>query len=215
MAKRRGQGWVPKVVTPSGVLVCVGPNSLKYLASRSTWRTPGLAISPRAIFSRVLKGTPLPSDTDGHEPLVDCRAESTNSKMESDMTDHANPRYGVTQPGNGFCGRLTYVAMGRPTKETPRVQTPADIIGAIIADNVVDLLGKCFPGRTQTDQIEALARRSGVSKETIRRIIKRDVSPRVDNLHQIATALSTTAAALLQSQRSSPAKESHLARIST
>ncbi len=105
--------------------------------------------------------------------------------------------------------------MGRPKKERPKVQTPADIIGAIISDNILELLPKCFPAhRHQTQQIEALAARSGVSKETIRRIIKCDVSPRVDNLHQIATAMSTTAAALLESQpREQPSQSEATRRV--
>lgn len=161
--------------------------------------TPGLEISPLAIFSRVRSGTPLPDATAGQEPLADCSASITKSKIESDMATDRNPIYGVKQPGNGFGSRIAYAPMGRPKKPAAPVRTPKDAIGEILATNVRELMERVYRGETnETDRSERLAKASGVSKETIRRILTRDVSPRLDNIQMLAIALGTTTSDLLR-----------------
>src|SRR6185312_10300116 len=51
--------------------------SRKYLASRSTCRTPGFLVCSLAIFSSVRRGTPLPAATSGHEPFLAFSSAST------------------------------------------------------------------------------------------------------------------------------------------
>lgn len=209
--QQRRQGWVPREVTPEGKKVpalfrgrpsAAHTDSRKYFASRSMCKTPGLDISPRAIFSRVLRGTPLPEETVGQEPLVDFRPRKTKSKIESVMAEHANPRCGVTQPGNGLGSRVAYSSMGRPRKQPRPVRTPKDVIGEILASNVRRLMCAVYRDREhETAQIEALANSSGISKETIRRILARDVSPRIDNVQMLAIALGATAGDLLQPKK--------------
>lgn len=213
MAKRPGQRWVPRVVTLAGKKVPAritgfgstsGEHSRKYLASRSTCKTPGFEISPLAIFSKVLRGTPLADETLGHVPLLDCSSRNTNSKIESGMAKHPNPVSGVTQPGNGFRSRIGYRPMGRPKNQPRPVRTPKDVIGEILAVNIRNLMSEVY--RTQeheTARIAALASSSGVAKETIRRILARDVSPRVDNVQMLAMALGVTVGELLQPRKQS------------
>lgn len=212
------QRWVPRVVTPSGKKVLarfkacesllVG-DSRKYFASRSICSTPGLEISPLAIFSRVRKGTPLPEETAGQDPLADCSAPNTKSKIESAMATNRNPIFGVKQPGNGFCSGIAYAPMGRPRKPPAPVRTPKDVIGQILAANIRELMEEVYSAESnETERSQKLANASGVSKETIRRILGREVSPRLDNIQMIAIALGTDTANLLSPAKSSNAVSS-------
>ncbi len=92
--------------------------------------------------------------------------------------------------------------MPRPKKKLPPVRVQKDILLEIIASNIRELMNRKWAGQatTETKKIAALSGLSGVGKETIRKILVREQSPRVDNLHSIAMALGTSAAALLQSQ---------------
>lgn len=114
--------------------------------------------------------------------------------MESVMDSEHNPIDGTTQPGSGVVSPLRYVRMGRP----PKISTPKDIIGQVLSENIAQWLPVTFPrAPNRTAQIEALAKRSGVAEETIRRIMTGEVSPRLDNIDAIARALGTTASKLL------------------
>jgi transcriptional regulator with XRE-family HTH domain len=209
--RRPLQRWVPRVVTSSGRKVLArcsaalstdDVDSRKNLARRSICSTPGFEISPLAIFSKVRSGTPLPEETAGQDPLVDCNPRNTKSNMESGMAEHANPRSGVTQPGNGFRSRIAYPVMGRPRNQPRPVRTPKDVIGAILASNIRRLMAEVYRSQAnETAQIAELARSSGIAKETIRRILARDVSPRIDNVQMLAIALGSTASDLLEPNR--------------
>jgi len=81
---------------------------------------------------------------------------------------------------------LTYPHMGRP--KTPSL--PTDVIGQIFRDRVLELMPRVFPrARNETEQIKALASRSGVGGETIRAALKGERSPRLVAVDAIARAL--------------------------
>lgn len=76
--------------------------------------------------------------------------------------------------------------------------TPGDVIGALLAENIIDRLSDAFPrAATETAQIEALAKRSGVGEETIRGIMRLERSPRLETIDAIARALGTSASELI------------------
>ena len=125
------------------------------------------------------------------------------------MAEHANPRFGVKQPGNGFCSRIAYPQMGRPRKAARPVRTPKDVIGEILASNIRRRMAEAYRSQpTETAQIEALASATGIAKETIRRILIRDVSPRLDNVQMIAIALGATVAEMLEPGKASESEQS-------
>jgi transcriptional regulator with XRE-family HTH domain len=111
------------------------------------------------------------------------------------MPQHANPDFGFMQPDNGAGSFLRFQRMaGRPKK----VVTPKDIIGKILLDNIAARMKVAFPKAvTEKAQIEALSSRSGVGKETLRKILKAEQSPKIDTVDKIARAFGSTAAVML------------------
>lgn len=100
------------------------------------------------------------------------------------MGTHDKPIYWFAQPTCGADPPLPSTDMGRP-------QNPVYLTGtaAVVARNITIRLPGAFPeAPNQTAQIKLLAKRSGVAAETIRRILKGEVSPRLDNLDAIAQA---------------------------
>jgi transcriptional regulator with XRE-family HTH domain len=98
------------------------------------------------------------------------------------------PIFWSMQPTYGAALSLTLEDMGRPQKH-------AELTGvaSILARNILLRLPGAFPSATnQTGQIKLLAKKSGVAAETIRRILKGEVSPRLDNLEAIARAFGTS-----------------------
>lgn len=84
--------------------------------------------------------------------------------------------------------------MGRP--KTPTL--PQDLIGSLLRDRILELMPQAFPtAENETDQILALAKRSGVGRETIRAALKGERSPRLVAVDAIARALGLSVAELL------------------
>lgn len=84
--------------------------------------------------------------------------------------------------------------MGRP--KTPSL--PGDLIGKLFRDRILELMPQAFPAaENETDQIAALASRSGVGKETIRAALKGERSPRLVAVDAIARALGMSVSELL------------------
>lgn len=107
-----------------------------------------------------------------------------------------SPVYGFMQPENGMVLSLRSALMGagRPQKAV----TPKDIISQILIDNVEARWRAVFPhAGSDKDRLEALSRRSGVGKETLRMMMKGVQSPRIDTVDKVARALGTTCASLL------------------
>lgn len=87
------------------------------------------------------------------------------------------------------------MTVGRPQK----VVTPKDIIGQILIDNIEARWYRAFPlASTHKERLEALAKRSGVGKETLRKMMKGDQSPRIDTVDKVARALGTSCDVLLR-----------------
>lgn len=104
------------------------------------------------------------------------------------------PVFGVMQPSNGADSSLRYPGMGRPRQ--PAAQKSH--IGSVFTQNAEALLPVSFPVEPNaTKRIEALARRIGVGKETIRRAIKGGASSRLDIIDKIAVGLGVTTPELL------------------
>lgn len=107
------------------------------------------------------------------------------------------PEYGLTQPKNGICFPLAFRLMGRPKKPA----TQGDALSGLISENLEARLSIHFPLSkygTETKQLMALAKRSGVGKETIRRMLRREGYPQVDSLEAVAKALGASAAEFLR-----------------
>lgn len=76
--------------------------------------------------------------------------------------------------------------MGRSRKSAVYENATA----AILAENIYERLPKAFKSAgSRTNQIAALARRCGISPETIRRIAQGEVSPQLRQLNAIAEGL--------------------------
>lgn len=98
------------------------------------------------------------------------------------------PIFWSTQPTYGANPSIPLDDMGRPQKH-------AELSGvaSVLARNILLRLPGAFPeAHNQTGQIKLLAKKSGVAAETIRRILKGEVSPRLDNLEAIARAFGTS-----------------------
>lgn len=88
--------------------------------------------------------------------------------------------------------------MGRP--KTPSVTK--DVIGQLFRDRVTELMVAAFPqAPNETEQIKALAKRSGVGKETIRAALKGERSPRLVAVDAVARALGMSIAELLGAKK--------------
>lgn len=114
------------------------------------------------------------------------------------MTPQSRPEFGRTQPDNGVSFALPWERMGRP-----RVPAKAKgTVEALIGQQLRAWVALAFPDRkyaTYTKKIEALAKRSGVGKETIRNILQGSQSARIDNLYSIVEALGRTMTELFDS----------------
>jgi len=94
--------------------------------------------------------------------------------------------------------------MGRP--KTPSL--PQDLIGSLLRDRILELMPQAFPtADNETDQIIALAKRSGVGRETIRAALKGERSPRLVAVDAIARALGLSVAELLSVGKTSAQEE--------
>lgn len=107
------------------------------------------------------------------------------------------PVFGLMQPEKGGDSSLRLLPMtaGRPQKAV----TPKDIIGQILIDNVKARWHRAFSAASSDkERLEHLARRSGVGKETLRKMMKGEQSPRIDTVDKVARALGTTCDELLR-----------------
>ena len=89
--------------------------------------------------------------------------------------------------------------MGRPPKSTQLTG-----LQKVLADNIRLRMIGAFPAATnESEQMVALAAKSGVAKETIRRTLVGQTSPRLDIVESLARALGVSAATLLTPARDS------------
>lgn len=117
-----------------------------------------------------------------------------NGLVEGTHVADSSPDFGFTQPSNGVKLSLRCLRMGRP--RVPAAAT-SPIVSTFI-ENVEALLPVSFPAvETETDRIEALAKRAGVGRETIRRAMRGGASCRLDIVAKIASALGVTTPQLL------------------
>lgn len=117
-----------------------------------------------------------------------------NGLVQGAHSAEGSPVFGFTQPNNGVDGAVRWLGMPRP--RTPTSPT-SPAMGHFI-ENVEALLPVSFPlDSVATDRIEALAKRSGVGKETIRRALKGDAKSRVDTLEKVSSALGAALAQMM------------------
>lgn len=117
-----------------------------------------------------------------------------NGLVQGAHDTEGSPVFGFTQPSNGADSLVRWPRMPRP--RTP-VSPTSPAMEHFIA-NVGALLPVSFPlDGTDTDRIEALARRAGVGKETVRRALKGDAKSRVDTLEKVSGALGAVLAQMV------------------
>lgn len=123
------------------------------------------------------------------------------------MATHSKPISWFAQPTYGAGLGVPFMSMARPLQH---VQLSG--VAAVVARNILMRLPGAFPSATnQTAQIKQLAKKSGVAAETIRRILKGEVSPRLDNLDAIAQAFGITVSTL--TSRNAIMEAVHIAEI--
>lgn len=117
-----------------------------------------------------------------------------NGFVQGAHTAEGSPVFGFTQPSNGADSLVRWPDMPRP--RTPASPT-SPAMEHFIA-NVWALLPVSFPlDSTDTDRIEALAKRAGVGQETVRRALKGDAKSRVDTLEKVSGALGAVLAQMV------------------
>jgi DNA-binding Xre family transcriptional regulator len=163
----------------------------KYENNLSTCFTPGLRVSPLAIFSSVRRGTPLPTETAHQLPLALSSSTKTRSNMDSFMVTNSKPIYGFIQPADGLKARvrLPDMARGPKSKKAPSVSRN------VVSDNIVVRMQSTFSG--SNDKPLALAKSSHLTKSTIQRVISGEVSATIDTLAAIAEAFECSIADLV------------------
>jgi len=110
------------------------------------------------------------------------------------MGPQNSPVYGTTQIRYGVAPSVGWLPMGRP----PKAAQPTTPGGMILRENVYYLAPRVFrKARNETEWKQELARRSGVGAETIRRIVRGEGSPRLDNVEALASALGVSLIRLL------------------
>jgi hypothetical protein len=102
------------------------------------------------------------------------------------MDADSNPELGFMQPEHGFSPVVRSGPMGRPRKEVEPKGPLEAKIGAQLSIWMARSLRK-YP--TEKQQITALAKRSSVGKETVRKILRGTQSAQIDSLHAITEAL--------------------------
>jgi len=137
------------------------------------------------------------SATRGHltpAPLRGLKSRQNELIHRSHAPDN-NPGSGFMQPSNGSGLSIRYTGMaGRP----PKASLPTSKVGQIFAENVSALLSAVFPLEGhETGRIKALAKSTGVGKETIRHAIRGGRSPSLDAVASIAEGLDVTISDLL------------------
>lgn len=127
--------------------------------------------------------------------------------MESVIWHECTPEFGVTQPENGILLRVRLAHMGRRRKPLKSKGQLEAEVGMRLRSWMALALRKFG---SETRQIEVLAKRSGVGKETIRKIIYGAQSARIDNLSSLATGLGRTLVELFSEsiQEPEPARDS-------
>lgn len=149
-------------------------------------------LSPGDLLNRPLRD----SAASGHLAPAPLRGleMGQNRLVQGAHSAEGSPVFGFTQPNNGVDGPVRWLRMPRP--RTPSSPT-SPAMGHFI-ENVEALLPVSFPlDSVPTDRIEALAKRSGVGKETIRRALKGDAKSRVDTLEKVSGALGAALAQMM------------------
>jgi len=101
------------------------------------------------------------------------------------MLDHSKPVCGFSQSASGWNFVLLLRVMGNPCRKKL-----VGVLRAVFADSLELAMSVKFPSLTnQTDRNQAVASASGVAKETIRRWLKHEVSPNLDQIELVAKAL--------------------------
>lgn len=110
------------------------------------------------------------------------------------------------QTRNGNDPHIPFLSVGRPPKAAQNT-TPA---GRILADNIRHLAALTWPDKPgETEWLIALGRRSGVGKETVRRMVKGIGHARLDNIEAVAHAFSVSLIDLLSAQRKDAKLDPH------
>lgn len=148
------------------------------------WVIPGSLISRRAIFSSVLRGTPLPSATSRHLPFDVCSCAKTYAYMDSVISLDTRPILGFYQPAHGVTDPVAYIPMGRSKKSNKYMGL---VTRQIVAKNLRARLRDLYGDKK--NHILLFENDYGVTFSTTQRILNEASGATVDTLELIAGKL--------------------------